>query len=153
MTAPDSSGFWPLEGYEAGKSQPSYDKQFVRDWLKANPDSDYLLPDEIIEKTLLSTRRLIPFFLVRNCKKKMTKEIFTPHAMAKMAMCVALISIGGYIAFPTPFSPVLVTATTLALGITALVLPPKQTAVAILVWILLGAVGIPVLSGGQGGIG
>ena len=62
----------------------------------------------------------------------MTKEIFTPHAMAKMAMCVALISIGGYIAFPTPFSPVLVTATTLALGITALVLPPKQTAVAIL---------------------
>lgn len=83
----------------------------------------------------------------------MTKEIFTPHAMAKMAMCVALISIGGYIAFPTPFSPVLVTATTLALGITALVLPPKQTAVAILVWILLGAVGIPVFSGGQGGIG
>ena len=83
----------------------------------------------------------------------MTKEIFTPHAMAKMAMCVALISIGGYIAFPTPFSPVLVTATTLALGITALVLPPKQTAVAILVWILLGAVGIPVFSGGQGGLG
>ena len=83
----------------------------------------------------------------------MTKEIFTPHAMAKMAMCVALISIGGYIAFPTSFSPVLVTATTLALGITALVLPPKQTAVAILVWILLGAVGIPVFSGGQGGIG
>ena len=83
----------------------------------------------------------------------MTKNIFTPHAMAKMAMCVALISIGGYIAFPTPFSPVLVTATTIALGITALVLPPKQTAVAILVWILLGAVGIPVFSGGQGGLG
>ena len=41
-----------MEGYEAGKSQPSYDKQFVRDWLKANPDSDYLLPDEIIEKTI-----------------------------------------------------------------------------------------------------
>lgn len=52
MLTPDSSRFWPLEGYEAGKSQPSYDKQFVRDWLKANPDSDYLLPDEIIEKTI-----------------------------------------------------------------------------------------------------
>ena len=52
MLTPDSSRFWPLEGYEAGKSQPSYDKQFVRDWLKANPDSDYNLPDEIIEKTV-----------------------------------------------------------------------------------------------------
>lgn len=52
MLTPDSSRFWPLEGYEEGKSQPSYDKQFVRDWLKANPDSDYDLPDEIIEKTV-----------------------------------------------------------------------------------------------------
>ena len=52
MLTPDSSRFWPLEGYEAGKSQPSYDKQFVRNWLKANPDSDYLLPDDVIEKTI-----------------------------------------------------------------------------------------------------
>ncbi|MDY2960678.1 MAG: phosphoribosylaminoimidazolesuccinocarboxamide synthase [Hornefia sp.] len=52
MLTPDSSRFWPLEGYEPGKSQPSYDKQFVRDWLKANPDSDYLLPDDVIEKTV-----------------------------------------------------------------------------------------------------
>ena len=52
MLTPDSSRFWPLEGYEAGKSQPSFDKQFVRDWLKANPDSDYLLPDEVVNKTV-----------------------------------------------------------------------------------------------------
>jgi phosphoribosylaminoimidazole-succinocarboxamide synthase len=52
MLTPDSSRFWPVEGYEAGKSQPSFDKQFVRDWLKANPDSDYLLPDDVIEKTV-----------------------------------------------------------------------------------------------------
>ena len=52
MLTPDSSRFWPLEGYEAGKSQPSYDKQFVRDWLKANPDSDYLLPQDVIDKTI-----------------------------------------------------------------------------------------------------
>ena len=51
MLTPDSSRFWPLEGYEPGKGQPSYDKQFVRDWLKANPDSDYLLPEEVIKKT------------------------------------------------------------------------------------------------------
>ncbi len=52
MLTPDSSRFWPLEGYEAGKSQPSFDKQFVRDWLKANPDNDLLLPDEVVEKTV-----------------------------------------------------------------------------------------------------
>ena len=52
MLTPDSSRFWPLEGYEAGKSQPSFDKQFVRDWLKANPNSDYLLPEEVVTKTV-----------------------------------------------------------------------------------------------------
>ncbi len=51
ILTPDSSRFWPRDGYEAGKGQPSYDKQFVRDWLTANPDSDNLLPDEVIEKT------------------------------------------------------------------------------------------------------
>ena len=52
MLTPDSSRFWPLEGYEAGKSQPSFDKQFVRDWLKANPDNEGLLPEEIVTKTV-----------------------------------------------------------------------------------------------------
>lgn len=52
MLTPDSSRFWPLEGYEPGHGQPSFDKQFVRDWLKAHPDSDYELPDEVIEKTI-----------------------------------------------------------------------------------------------------
>lgn len=52
MLTPDSSRFWPLEGYEAGHSQPSFDKQFVRDWLKSNPDSDYNLPQEVIDKTI-----------------------------------------------------------------------------------------------------
>ncbi len=52
MLTPDSSRFWPLEGYEAGHGQPSFDKQFVRDWLKANPESDYLLPQDVIDKTI-----------------------------------------------------------------------------------------------------
>ncbi len=51
---PDSSRFWPLEGYEAGKTQPSFDKQYVRDWLKANwnmqGDAPHL-PKEVIEET------------------------------------------------------------------------------------------------------
>ena len=50
MLTPDNSRFWPLKGYEAGKSQPSYDKQFVRDYLKAN--NAEILPQDIIEKTI-----------------------------------------------------------------------------------------------------
>jgi phosphoribosylaminoimidazole-succinocarboxamide synthase len=52
---PDSSRFWELEGWTPGKSQPSFDKQFVRDWLissgwdKKSPPPE--LPTEIIEKT------------------------------------------------------------------------------------------------------
>lgn len=52
MLTPDSSRFWPLDGYKPGQGQPSFDKQFVRDWLKANPDSDYKLPDEVVKKTV-----------------------------------------------------------------------------------------------------
>ncbi len=51
MLTPDSSRFWPLEGYQPGQAQPSFDKQFVRDWLKENPNSAGLLPDEVVEKT------------------------------------------------------------------------------------------------------
>ena len=51
---PDSSRFWPQDGYEPGSVQPSYDKQFVRDWLKANWDmtgEPPHLPADVIEET------------------------------------------------------------------------------------------------------
>jgi phosphoribosylaminoimidazole-succinocarboxamide synthase len=63
---PDSSRFWPADGYEPGKSQPSYDKQFVRDyletldWGKTAPGPE--LPDDVVartaEKYLEAWRRL-----------------------------------------------------------------------------------------------
>lgn len=37
VLTPDSSRFWPTAGYEPGKSQPSFDKQFLRDWLASQP--------------------------------------------------------------------------------------------------------------------
>ena len=52
MLTPDSSRFWPVEGYEPGHDQPSFDKQFVRNYLKANPECDYNLPQEVIDKTI-----------------------------------------------------------------------------------------------------
>lgn len=52
MLTPDSSRFWPAEGYEPGHGQPSFDKQFARDWLKANPDNNWELPQDIVDKTI-----------------------------------------------------------------------------------------------------
>lgn len=52
MLTPDSSRFWPAEGYEPGHGQPSFDKQFARDWLKANPGNDWTLPEEVVQKTI-----------------------------------------------------------------------------------------------------
>lgn len=55
VLTPDSSRFWPADQYAPGKSQPSFDKQFVRDWLtstdwdKNSPPP--ALPDDIVAKT------------------------------------------------------------------------------------------------------
>ena len=51
MLTPDSSRFWPADEYEVGHGQPSFDKQFARDWLKTH-DHDWTLPEEIVEKTI-----------------------------------------------------------------------------------------------------
>lgn len=51
VLTPDSSRFWRLRGYEVGKPQASFDKQYVRDWLRANPDNQNTLPEEVVMKT------------------------------------------------------------------------------------------------------
>ncbi len=58
--SPDSSRFWDAEIYQPGKSQPSYDKQFVRDWLEASgwnkePPAP-LLPPEVVTQTAAKYR-------------------------------------------------------------------------------------------------
>jgi phosphoribosylaminoimidazole-succinocarboxamide synthase len=55
VMTPDSSRFWPADGYEPGHSQPSFDKQYVRDWATASgwdktPPAPPI-PDEVVEGT------------------------------------------------------------------------------------------------------
>ena len=53
MLTPDSSRFWPAKGYEPGHGQPSFDKQFARDWLKENKGNhDWELPEDVAKKTI-----------------------------------------------------------------------------------------------------
>ena len=54
VLTPDSSRFWPADTYEVGKEQPSFDKQFVRNWLNANWDrtgNPPHMPEEVIAQT------------------------------------------------------------------------------------------------------
>ena len=54
VLTPDSSRFWPADEYEVGKSQKSFDKQYLRDWLKQTGWDDKNLtpiPDEVIKTT------------------------------------------------------------------------------------------------------
>ena len=59
VLTPDSSRFWPAESWEPGHAQPSYDKQFVRDWLTSpasgwdrySGDKPPPLPDDVVERT------------------------------------------------------------------------------------------------------
>jgi len=55
VLTPDSSRFWPRDGYQPGRSQPSYDKQFARDYLESIPWNKQPppppLPPEVVQKT------------------------------------------------------------------------------------------------------
>jgi phosphoribosylaminoimidazole-succinocarboxamide synthase len=59
VLTPDSSRFWPADQWEPGRAQPSFDKQFVRDWLtsaesgwsKSSGEPPPSLPDAIVDKT------------------------------------------------------------------------------------------------------
>ena len=52
MLTPDSSRFWPADVYEPGHGQPSFDKQIARNWLKANPDNNWTLPEDVVNQTI-----------------------------------------------------------------------------------------------------
>ena len=53
VLTPDSSRFWPADQYKAGQGQPSFDKQYLRDWLKKQPWNmpPPHLPEEVIQAT------------------------------------------------------------------------------------------------------
>lgn len=59
LLTPDSSRFWPADQWEPGRQQPSYDKQFVRDWLtspasgwdRSSGEAPPALPDRVVEQT------------------------------------------------------------------------------------------------------
>ena len=55
VLTPDCSRYWPSEGYEVGREQDSFDKQYVRNWLKSvnfDKKTPMELPDEVVKQTI-----------------------------------------------------------------------------------------------------
>lgn len=57
VLTPDSSRFWPLDGYAPGRSQASFDKQFVREWLMASSWDRNSPPPELPPEVIAGTRQ------------------------------------------------------------------------------------------------
>lgn len=74
VLTPDSSRFWPADLYQAGSSQPSFDKQFVRDyleslsWNKTPPGP--VLPPDVVEKTQAKYLEAYERLTGKNCKSR-----------------------------------------------------------------------------------
>ncbi len=73
--------------------------------------------------------------------------------LTKISLCVALLCISSYIVIPLPFSLASITAQTIIINLIGLIMLPKEAFITMFIFILLGACGLPVFSGGTGGIG
>lgn len=71
--------------------------------------------------------------------------------MMKVAMMCAIICVSGFIKIDLPFSPVPITGQTLGVMLAGLVLLPLEAAMSVLLFVLIGLIGVPVFSGGRAG--
>ena len=84
-------------------------------------------------------------------KIEMKNSIKSTRELTKMALLAALLCVSAYITIPIGTIPL--TLQTLLINLIAIMLVPSEAFFTVLVYILIGAVGIPVFSGGQGGLG
>lgn len=73
------------------------------------------------------------------------------RSITKTALCIALLCISSYIIVPLPFTPIVLSMHTVTVNLIGLVLTPGQSAVTLLIYLAMGLVGLPVLSGGTAG--
>lgn len=92
--------------------------------------------------------------IIWGLKMKRKKKIkITTKDLTYAAFFAALTGVLAYISIPLPFSPVPITGQSLAVMLAGCVLSPLQAALSMVTFLLVGAVGIPVFSGGAAGIG
>ena len=85
--------------------------------------------------------------------QEMKPPKWTTKDMTKMALCVAILCVTSFLVVPLPFTPIVISLHTIAVNIVGLILGPVQAGVTILVYLLMGLVGLPVFSAGTAGPG
>ena len=75
------------------------------------------------------------------------------YVVAKISLCIACLCIASYLSIPLPFTTIVLSLHTVAVNLTGLILKPKQAACAIMVYLLMGLIGLPVFSSGTSGPG
>lgn len=74
-------------------------------------------------------------------------------SMTKIALMVAILSISSYLVIPLPFTPIVLSLHTIMVNMIGLMLKPKHAAYTILIYLILGLIGMPIFSGGSAGPG
>lgn len=75
------------------------------------------------------------------------------HNLTRVALCVALLCVSSYLVFPLPFTPIVISLHTIMVNLIGLMLKPKHAAEAMLTYLLMGLIGLPVFSAGTAGPG
>ena len=70
-----------------------------------------------------------------------------------IGLMVALLCISSYIAFPLPFTPIMLTSQTIIINLIAITMNTKKGVLSIIVFYFIGSIGLPVFSGGKSGVG
>lgn len=81
-----------------------------------------------------------------------TKAFLTVREMTYIAIFTAIMVVTAFIQIPLPFTPVPITLQTMTVMLAGLLLKPKEASLSLIVYVLLGAIGLPVFAGGQGGL-
>ncbi len=78
LLTPDSSRFWPMDQYQPGKSQPSYDKQYVRDYLESLPWNKMppppTLPREVVQNTSRKYQEILKILTGKTVEEILTGD-------------------------------------------------------------------------------
>ncbi|MGI5959949.1 MAG: biotin transporter BioY [Massiliimalia sp.] len=76
---------------------------------------------------------------------------FSTADLTRMAICIALLCVSAWISFPLPLTPAPVTAQTLMINLIGFLMLPKRAFATVGIYLFMGAIGLPILSGGAGG--
>ncbi|MBQ8518408.1 MAG: biotin transporter BioY [Agathobacter sp.] len=71
--------------------------------------------------------------------------------LTKIALCVAILCVTSFLVVPLPFTPIVISMHTIVVNLIGLILKPKEAGITILMYLLMGLIGLPVFSAGTAG--